>query len=130
MPKWVIHFAGQEWSEDSLTLGEAAEIEEAIGRGATWRQIHPMNSARVCLAILKVLGRRRVGLTAEALDRMVDDLSIDNDILDKIVRYVDDPPTEEGQEPSSEDASDTTTETGKAAEPESSETDPTPITAI
>lgn len=48
--KWKVDYDGDEITQDSLTLQEAATVEKLSGQ--SWAYLNPVNSARECLAII------------------------------------------------------------------------------
>lgn len=66
--KWKITFDGSEFTQDDLTLAEAATVEK-ITR-TTWAQLNPVTSATECQAIIASCLHHRQGLKiAEAMEK-------------------------------------------------------------
>ena len=61
--RWRLDLCGMDITEDSLTVGEAEDIEEATR--TNWQQLAPGRSARTCRTILQVCLQSRKGLTVE-----------------------------------------------------------------
>ena len=66
--KWKIEFDGDVFTQDDLTLAEAATVEKLTG--TTWAQLNPTVSAQECQCIIAACLHHRQGLTVkEAMAR-------------------------------------------------------------
>lgn len=61
--KWRIEFDGDVFTQDDLTLAEAATVEKLTG--TTWAQLNPTVSAQECQSIIAACLHHRSGLTVK-----------------------------------------------------------------
>lgn len=47
---WRIRFDGDEWTEETVTIGEIADVERAVGRN--WHSVDPASSAQHLVAVI------------------------------------------------------------------------------
>lgn len=66
--KWKVTFEGEDITQDSLTLAEAAFVERTTL--TSWANLNPVNSAGECQAIIAMALHMRQGVgRKEAMDR-------------------------------------------------------------
>lgn len=87
---WRLTLCGETFREDELTVQQAYDIEDATG--LNWREIHPLNSAKVALELGVLLLAGRTGITPAEAREKIGALGM-NEWLDAYKAVSDDLPT-------------------------------------
>lgn len=81
--KWLLRWGDEEYTEETLTMGEIKRVEELSG--LSWVAVHPMTSAASAAALLQAFLEHRQNMTPALAAKTVNDMTTDAmvDIIDQ-----------------------------------------------